>query len=78
MQESHAEVEDLEAAGLSRPTGVRLRRVCVDLADVVDVVGNLSDADQSRILRKDGRRRAASSAEHSDQRASAPAAISAA
>ncbi len=41
----HVELCDLDAAGLERPSGVRLRAVTVDRIELVHIVGELSDAD---------------------------------
>ena len=46
----YVEVTDLDAAGLYRPTGIRLSEVVVDLIEIIDIVGTLSDPDASRIL----------------------------
>jgi hypothetical protein len=46
----YVELRDLNAAGLNRPTGVRLRETTVDIIEIVDVVGRLSDIDRKAIL----------------------------
>jgi len=46
----YVEVTDLDAAGLYRPTGIRRAEVVIDLIEIIDIVGTLSDVDASRIL----------------------------
>jgi hypothetical protein len=46
----YVEVTDLDAAGLYRPTGIRQSEVVIDLIEIIDIVGTLSDPDASRIL----------------------------
>ena len=41
----HVELCGLDAAGLERPSGVRLRAVTVDRIEIVHIVGELSDTD---------------------------------
>ncbi len=44
------EVTNLANSGLRRPTGFRRRDVTVDIAEVVDIVGNLADPDLVALL----------------------------
>jgi hypothetical protein len=46
----YVEVELLDQAGLTRPTGIRRSSVVVDIIEVIEIVGALSDLDAQRIL----------------------------
>jgi hypothetical protein len=46
----YVELRELRPAGLSRPTGVQRREVTIDLIEIVDIVGTLSDDDLSTLL----------------------------
>jgi hypothetical protein len=46
----YVEIEDLAEAGLTRSTGVRRSSVVVDLIEVIEIVGALSDDDALEIL----------------------------
>jgi len=46
----YVEISDLETAGLRRPTAVRCDEVIVDLIEVIDLVGTLSDEDAAALL----------------------------
>jgi hypothetical protein len=43
-------VEDLDPAGLNRPTGIRRTAVTVDVIEVIGVVGTLGESDSLRVL----------------------------
>ncbi|WP_319462720.1 hypothetical protein [Micromonospora sp. RTP1Z1] len=44
------ELLDVETAGLRRPTAVRRTALSVDLVDVLEVIGELSDADRRHVF----------------------------
>jgi hypothetical protein len=46
----YVELRDLYVAGLSRPTGVRRQEVAIDVIEIIDVVGQLSDVDMRAVL----------------------------
>lgn len=46
----YAELRDLRAAGLYRPTGMRRREITIDIIEIVSVVGRLSDIDMKSVL----------------------------
>lgn len=46
----YMEIEDLDMAGLARPTGVRLTSVVVDIIEIIEIVGSLGDDDRRVIL----------------------------
>lgn len=46
----YVEVRDLGAARLARPTGIRTRSVTIDVMEVLDIVGQLGEADRSAVL----------------------------
>jgi hypothetical protein len=46
---SSVEVRDLAAAGLTKPTGIKVRSVTVDIIEVVDIVGRLGEADRNSV-----------------------------
>ena len=49
FRDRHVEIDDLDSAGLRRPTGVRLRTVRIDVVEVIEIVGRLGDDDAGRL-----------------------------
>jgi hypothetical protein len=47
----YVEIQDIGVAGLRRPTAVRSDQVIVDLIEIVDLVGRLSEEDAVAVLR---------------------------
>lgn len=45
----HVEILDLNAAGLHRPTGVRIRPITIDRIELISICGELSDDDLDRL-----------------------------
>jgi hypothetical protein len=43
------EVRDLAAAGLTKPTGIKMRSVTVDIIEVLSIVGRLGEADRNSV-----------------------------
>ena len=52
FRDRHVEIDDLGSAGLRRPTGIRLRRVKIDVIDVIDIVGTLAFDDIDRLAQR--------------------------
>lgn len=50
----YVEVEDLASAGLSRATAIRTTPVTVDIIDVINIAGELSETDAARTLGRFG------------------------
>jgi hypothetical protein len=46
----HTELTDPDVAGLHRPTGVQRREVTVDLIELLQIVGALSERDMSAVF----------------------------
>lgn len=46
----YQELTDLASAGLSRPTGIRIQPTVVDRLELVDLCGDLSDADIEALI----------------------------
>jgi hypothetical protein len=46
----YVEVRDVHATGLTRPTGIRRREVTVDVIEIIEVVGQLSDFDMPAVF----------------------------
>jgi hypothetical protein len=46
----YVELRDVHTAGLRRPTGIRRRRVTVDLIEIVVIAGALGDRDRHQLL----------------------------
>ena len=47
--DKYAEVQDLVAAGLTRPTGIRMSAVEIDVIEIIDFVGHLGVKDRNAL-----------------------------
>lgn len=46
----YVEIDDLAAAGLNRPTGIRTTPVVVDVIEILNIVGSLAPSDANRAV----------------------------